>query len=213
MAELRHRFAPRTPKQPVWPVERRRTQRHNLMRLASAKCAFTTAPVVPHLLASLSSPKGSGPGTPPKASRGLWPWTRATLPTPRRSMSHVDTLACGLKGTPLLPDLHCAWFILTMFAALRAEHLLRTVPPDLFAFTPVARTCQNDAVWHSASSWASPTTKIRKSLPHRTCTITGTIRHVSNGRRRATVFRTRRCCCVHLGCVGRPFARTSAALS
>ena len=49
-----------------------------------------------------------------------------------------------LQELPLLPDLQCAWLILAMCAAPRADHLLRTLPPDLSA--SYARG-HDDAVW------------------------------------------------------------------
>ena len=49
-----------------------------------------------------------------------------------------------LQELPLLPDLQCAWLLLSMCASPRADHLLRTLPPDLSA--SYARG-HDDAVW------------------------------------------------------------------
>ena len=49
-----------------------------------------------------------------------------------------------LQELPLLPDLQCAWLLLAMCASPRADHLLRTLPPDLSA--SYARG-HDDAVW------------------------------------------------------------------
>ena len=52
-----------------------------------------------------------------------------------------DTL---LRQLPKLPDLQCAWLLLSFCAAPRANHALRTVPPDLLA--PYTAAC-DAAVW------------------------------------------------------------------
>ena len=52
-----------------------------------------------------------------------------------------DTL---LRELPKLPDLQCAWLLLSFCAAPRANHALRTVPPDLLAPYTAARDA---AVW------------------------------------------------------------------
>ena len=52
-----------------------------------------------------------------------------------------DTL---LRQLPKLPDLQCAWLLLSFCAAPRANHALRTVPPDLLAPYTAARDA---AVW------------------------------------------------------------------
>ena len=52
-----------------------------------------------------------------------------------------DTL---LREPPKLPDLQCAWLLLSFCAAPRADHALRTVPPDLLAPYTAARDA---AVW------------------------------------------------------------------
>ena len=49
-----------------------------------------------------------------------------------------------LQELPLLPDLQCAWLLLSMCASPRADHILRTLPPDLSA--SYARG-HDDAVW------------------------------------------------------------------
>jgi len=49
-----------------------------------------------------------------------------------------------LHELPMLPDLQCAWLLLAMCASPRADHLLRTLPPDLSA--SYARG-HDDAVW------------------------------------------------------------------
>ena len=49
-----------------------------------------------------------------------------------------------LRQLPKLPDLQCAWLLLSFCAAPRASHVLRTVPPDLNA--PYA-TAHDAAVW------------------------------------------------------------------
>ena len=52
-----------------------------------------------------------------------------------------DTL---FRQLPKLPDLQCAWLLLSFCAAPRANHALRTVPPDLLAPYTAARDA---AVW------------------------------------------------------------------
>ena len=47
-----------------------------------------------------------------------------------------DTL---LRQLPKLPDLQCTWLLLSFCAAPRANHALRTVPPDLLAPYTAAR--------------------------------------------------------------------------
>ena len=50
----------------------------------------------------------------------------------------------GAATACMLPDLLCAWLLLAMCASPRADHLLRTLPPDLSA--SYARG-HDDAVW------------------------------------------------------------------
>ena len=49
-----------------------------------------------------------------------------------------------LDQLPQLPDLQCAWLLLAMCAAPRANHALRTVPPTMVA--PYAKM-HDDAIW------------------------------------------------------------------
>eukprot|EP00439_Symbiodinium_sp_Y106_P010376 s2888_g1.t1 len=62
--------------------------------------------------------------------------------------THAHASARGgtaTAGAPtVLPDLQCAWLLLSMCASPRADHLLRTLPPDLSA--SYARG-NDDAVW------------------------------------------------------------------
>ena len=86
-------------------------------------------------------------GDAPEAERGF-----VALGTPLRHpgfvAAHTDTRlleeARLLQELPLPPDLQCAWLLLAMCASPRADHLLRTLPPDLSA--SYARG-HDDAVW------------------------------------------------------------------
>ena len=79
-------------------------------------------------------------------------YNRAGGPAPRALLNSAKRCGPGtplklrrlLQELPLLPDLQCAWLILAMCAAPCADHLLRTLPPDLSA--SYARG-HDDAVW------------------------------------------------------------------
>ena len=86
-------------------------------------------------------------GNAPEAERGFLA-LGTPIGHPAYVASHTDARlreeALLLQELPLLPDLQCAWLILAMCAAPRADHLLRTLPPDLSA--SYARG-HDDAVW------------------------------------------------------------------
>ena len=79
--------------------------------------------------------------------------------------AHTDTRlleqARLLQELPLL-DLQCAWLLLAMCASPRADHLLRTLPPDLSASYVRGH---DDAVWRGACR-VKKTTLIPRSLQH-----------------------------------------------
>ena len=56
----------------------------------------------------------------------------------------LETEDALLRQLPKLPDLQCAWLLLSFCAAPRANHALRTVPPDLLAPYTAAHDA---AVW------------------------------------------------------------------
>ena len=83
----------------------------------------------------------------PEAERGFVA-LGTPLGHPRFVAAQTDTRlleeALLLQELSLLPDLQCAWLLLAMCASPRADHLLRTLPPDLSA--SYARG-HDDAVW------------------------------------------------------------------
>ena len=70
----------------------------------------------------------------------------------------------GAATACMLPDLLCAWLLLAMCASPRADHLLRTLPPDLSA--SYARG-HDDAVWRCLLSLLGERTmRTPRSPPH-----------------------------------------------
>lgn len=59
-------------------------------------------------------------------------WGRRLAPPAFVAASSAARLE-GAQGLLDLPDLQCAWLLLLYCAAPRAQHLLRTLPPDLSA--------------------------------------------------------------------------------
>ena len=112
-----------------------------------ARPAFTTAPAVPAPAGIAELGEAVWTGNAPEAARKFLA-LGTPIGHPAYVASHTDARlkaeARLLQELPLLPDLQCAWLILAMCAAPRADHLLRTLPPDLSA--SYARG-HDDAVW------------------------------------------------------------------
>ena len=112
-----------------------------------ARPEVTTTPAVLRPRALLNSAEAVWTGNAPEAARGFLA-LGTPIGHPAHVASHTDARlreeARLLQELPLLPDLQCAWLILAMCAAPHADHLLRTLLPDLSA--SYARG-HDDAVW------------------------------------------------------------------
>ena len=64
----------------------------------------------------------------------------------RGTLQRLESERALLDELPLLPDLQTAWLLLLFCASPRAQHVLRTVPPEQSA---AYASAHEDAVWHT----------------------------------------------------------------
>ena len=148
-------------------------------------------------------------GNAPEAERGFLA-LGTPIGHPAYVASHTDARlreeARLLQELPLLPDLQCAWLILAMCAAPRADHLLRTLPPDLSAsYARGMRPRRRSLAVSARASWRAGRPRSRSRCRTTPGALAGAPR-----RTRTPMCGARRSCRI-LGCVGRRFARSAAA--